>query len=335
MLPCCLLDCSPVTWRSPNCCWRKWQSATKHWHYVSFHSENKGEIFAPSLDTATRESLRTFRNSASVWLRITQCFHRREMMTPPSVWDDKCLRFWALACRDDHSQKAARSRRLVPGRYSNCSPPSCASHQQTHLAQRFTSFRKRNHSPLSLWVGSSWENCDLDGIFERLSAAHLSPAAHWCHSRGKLPLWSSCEENWLLLTIKLIRITGNKKKEKKEKKLAAWVIGGKILAKVCPLLVVPCRCCWSGSPKIPAGTLWWCRASGWRWGAPALSWPSGCSALTSLNTNRRREVTFQSSVGFGSLSLLHRLDVTFLSSLSLQTLPHRLLRWNTRCTFIL
>lgn len=58
------------------------------------------------------------------------------------------------------------------------------------------------------------------------------------------------------------------------------------LAVACPLLDIPCQCCWSASPKIPAGTLRWYWVSGWQWGALALSRPSGYSALTSLETQK-------------------------------------------------
>lgn len=106
-------------------------------------------------------------------------------------------------------KNAACSTHRVPGRYSALQPtglclPSADTSQPTvHLIHKEKSF-----IPL-LWLGSSCANCDLDSIFEHLSAAHLSPAVLCHHISGKSPIWSICSENSLLLTIQLSCITAN------------------------------------------------------------------------------------------------------------------------------
>lgn len=90
----------------------------------------------------------------------------------------RMINVWAIklfACRDDHSENAAH--RTVP--------PISSRHI---LSQRFTWSTKRNHFIPLLWLGSSCTNCELDGIFEHLTAAHLSPVVLWW---WKWPTWSS------------------------------------------------------------------------------------------------------------------------------------------------
>lgn len=74
----------------------------------------------------------------------------------------------------------------------------------------------------------------------------------------------------------------------------SWLAVQINLAVARPLLDLLCQCYWLGSPKTLAGTLRWSRVFGWQWGAPALSWPSGCSALTSLDTQKGDRTTGES-----------------------------------------
>ncbi len=149
-------------------------------------------------------------------------------------------------------KNAAHSTHRVPARYSAprptglCLPSAYTSQPTVHLIHKEKSF-----IPF-LWLGSSCANCDLDSISEHLSAAHLSPAVLCYHISGKSPTWSSCSENSLLVTIKLSCTTANTTH-------SVWIYdtGHLNLAAACPLLAVPCQCCWLESPKIPAGTLRW------------------------------------------------------------------------------
>lgn len=118
----------------------------------------------------------------------------------------RMINVWAFepsACRDDHTQNAALSTHHVPARYSTLQPTGlCIPSADTSQPTVRLIHKEKSFIPL-LWLGSSCTNCDLDSIFEHLTAAHLSPSVLCYHISRKLPTWSSCSENSKALTIKL------------------------------------------------------------------------------------------------------------------------------------
>lgn len=149
-----------------------------------------------------------------------------------------------------------------------CNPPDCASAK--HLIQWFTWFAKRNRlSPCSDWGADVWT------VFWTVSL-NIQPLPTWVLLFCFIAFVANYQNNPVAVKTALIHCSYQAADTSEH-------LGNINLTNACPLLAVPCQCCWSVSPEIPAGTLWWYEASGWQWGAPALRQPSGYSALTSLD----------------------------------------------------
>lgn len=162
-------------------------------------------------------------------LQMKLCIYSREMITPPSIQGDKCLSHWASPCVIQH-----------------CNPLDCASHQYTHLSQRFAWFTKRNHLSLCADWGAA-----VQTVIWTVSL-NISPQPTWALPFCVITLVANYQrdpvavENYSQWSFYALQITNN-----------TCDIRDINLAAACPLLSVPCQCCWSKSPKIPAGIQTW------------------------------------------------------------------------------
>lgn len=95
-------------WRSPSCCWRKWQSAETRVTWCLMWLTR--EAFEVSLAKWTQINMQFSMHTLSILssLKLPSVSHSRRKISPPSVLDDKRLNTWPLRLRRwSHSKRSS------------------------------------------------------------------------------------------------------------------------------------------------------------------------------------------------------------------------------------